>query len=508
MSLEQNSFTAAFSTHSAIPSILGEGRFRRLFDCNLIGVATADKNGMFSEANDALLNLLGYTRKDLEQGRFRWDLMTPPEYAAADRAGIAEAVRFGQCTPYEKEFFHKSGRRIPVVVGYAYSGELDQRFLGYVLDLSAQKSAEAESQAREDKFRTLAENLPQMIFTCDAQGVKTYCCPRYLEYTGIGSVAEMTSGWMDVVHPADQQSAAKSWQEALVTGQTYCSEYRMRRHDGVYRHHLARAVPVRNHAGEITEWVGTITDIEDWKQTENLLRRTEKIAAASRIAASLAHEINNPLAAVTNSLYIAMQDSNLNPTTLQYLRLADHELARIAQVTTQSLRFHKQSTAAASVDVATEIVEPILGTHFRRFEAARISVRRKFAPTHKLFCRADELRQAVGHLLSNSCDAMPSGGTLFVHVREAEDQSRMHPGIKLTIADTGKGIPSDFLPRVFEPFATTKDPTGTGLGMWIADGVIRRHGGDIAVQSRTGGPFRGTVICIFLPFLGVTDITS
>jgi PAS domain S-box-containing protein len=366
----------------------------------------------------------------------------------------------------------------------------------------------ADVRAHEDRFRTLAESLPQMIFTCDAFGTKTYCCPRYLEYTGVASASLLNDGWKDLIHPDDRTAAAKAWNESLATGQSYCAEYRMRRNDGAYRFHLARALPVHNHAGEITEWVGTITDIDDRKQVENQFLRSEKLSIAARIAASLAHEINNPLAAVTNCLYLAMEDASLSPMTRQYLRLADQELDRIGQVTTQSLRFHKQSAAAASVDLVTQIIEPSLRTCLRRFEDARISVHRKFAPTHRLFCRAQELRQVLGHLFINSCDAMPSGGSLFVRLREGTSASKDLPGIRLTIADQGKGIPSSFLPHVFEAFASTKDPTGTGLGMWVVEGIVRRHGGSIAIRSRTSGPYRGTVVTIFLPFLGVTDITS
>jgi PAS domain S-box-containing protein len=494
-----------------ISARLSDVRFRRLFESNLIGIGTAEKNGVFLSANDALLDLLGYTRTDLREGRFRWDLLTPPEFDAIDAAGMAEAVRRGQCTPYEKEFIHKDGRRIPIIIGYAWSGELEQQFLGFVLDLTdltARRAAEAKSEAREERFRTLAESLPQMIFTSDVKGAKTYCCPRYLEYTGVGSIAEMGAAWEGLLHPDDRQATVKCWEEALATGQNYSTEYRLRRHDGVYRYHLARAVPVRNDAGEIIEWVGAITDIHDRKQTEELLRRTEKLNAAARIAASIAHEINNPLASVTNSLYLAMQDPNLSPITRQYLRLADQELARVAHVTTQSLRFHKQSTSAVSVDVAAHILDPTLALHFRKFEAARISVHRKFTTSHKLFCRAEELRQAFGHLLSNACDAMTSGGRLFVRVRQGCDPTGTQPGIKVTIADTGTGITPDFLPHIFEAFTSTKDPTGTGLGMWVVNGIIRGHNGSIAIRSRTSGQLRGTVITTFLPFLGVTDTTS
>jgi PAS domain S-box-containing protein len=499
--------TGAKHAHPANFAAHPDARLRKLVESSLVGIGCGDKNGLFTYANDKLLDLIGYTRDEFLHGVLRWDHMTPSEYHALDQAKMAEAVLQGHCTPYEKEFINKDGSRIPILIGFTWTGEQDQQFIGFILDLSAQKNAEAESHSREEKFRILAESLPQMIFTCDANGVKTYCCPRYLNYVGISRHEEMTAVWKDFIHPDDRQEASQAWTHSLVTGEPYTVEYRMRRHDGAYRYHVAKAVPMHNPEGEINGWVGSITDIHDTKQTEEVLRRTEKLAAAARIAASLAHEINNPLASVTNSLYLAMQDPNISNATRQYLRLADQELKRVAQVTTQTLRFHTQSTAPTSIDISV-LVDSSLAGYARRLQACEIEVVRDYRSSHNLFCRADEVRQALGHLISNSIDAMTGGGKLHLRIRRthAWDSIRT-PGVRITIADNGEGIPADFLPHVFEAFSSTKDPTGTGLGMWVVEGVVRKHDGRIAIRSTTGA-HRGTTISLFFPYLGVTDITS
>src|ERR1035441_1224711 len=176
-----------------------------------------------------------------------------------------------------------------------------------------------------------------MIFACDGAGKKVYCNQRYLEYTGYSSYEEIDHHWLSIVHPEDRDAAAAAWRCALETGKPYVAEHRMRRHDGVYRHHLARAAPTLGQDGKAIAWVGTITDIDENKSKE-LLPRAEKRVGAGRRAAALAHEINNPLTTVTNALYLALKDEKLCEATRQYLELADREVSRLAAVAARSVR--------------------------------------------------------------------------------------------------------------------------------------------------------------------------
>jgi PAS domain S-box-containing protein len=359
--------------------------------------------------------------------------------------------------------------------------------------------------AEEDQFRALAENLPQMIFTCDALGRKNYCCQRYLDYTGCSSFQEIDRRWLTLLLPEDQKAAAAAWAKATEKQTTYLAEYRMRRHDGVYRHHLARAVPTFSWDGKVSGWVGTITDIHEEKASDELLRRTEKLAAAGRMAASLAHEINNPLASVTNALFLALQDPTLSPVTRQYLKIADRELQRVAQVTVHSLRFHQQSADARPANLG-DIMNSVVTLYLARLQALSIDVGRDYRTSDKLYCRVDDMRQAFSHLISNALDAMSEGGRLRIRIRLSRSRDGSGTtGFTIVVSDTGTGIAPELLPRVFDAFTTTKNHTGTGLGLWVVQEIVRKHQGCITIRSRTDARNHGTVISIFLPFLGAAN---
>jgi signal transduction histidine kinase len=312
--------------------------------------------------------------------------------------------------------------------------------------------------------------------------------------------------WLELLHEDDVERTRELWQRAVDSGEPYLNEYRIRRHDGVYRSFLVRAVPVRNDAGEIERWLGSATDIHDQKLAEETQRRTEKLAAAGRLAASIAHEINNPLEAVTNVLYLALMDASLSAETHMYLTMAEQELARVAQVTTQTLRFHHQSVAANRVDLSG-LMDSAVALYASRFEACGIALAREYTSGLTLFCRGDELRQVFSNLLSNAFDATRKGGRLVIRIRASGAwRGKGGAGLRVTIADSGDGIPAELRKKIFEPFVSTKDATGTGLGLWVSDGIVQKHKGRITLRSKTGVVNHGTVFSVFLPFDGIKAI--
>lgn len=267
---------------------------------------------------------------------------------------------------------------------------------------------------------------------------------------------------------------------------------------------LVHLYPVRTET-DATRWVGAIlVDITEQKRGEETLRRTEKLAAAGRLAASIAHEINNPLEAVTNLLYLIRQE-NLSPEAAQFADLAQQEVTRVAEITQQTLRFYRQSTLPSLSNVA-ELVDSIITLHLGRIQTLQVDLRRDYDRTLQLFCFAGELRQLFANFISNALDAMtPEGGRLIVRIHAATMKGI--PGIRISVADTGSGITQEARRHIFEPFFTTKEATGTGLGLWVSEQIIRKHHGTVRVRSRATG-HTGTVFSIFFPATGVEADTA
>jgi PAS domain S-box-containing protein len=271
-------------------------------------------------------------------------------------------------------------------------------------------------------------------------------------------------------------------------------------HDGRPRSWLAHLYPVRTET-EPTRWVGAIlVDTTEQKRGEETLRRTEKLAATGRLAASIAHEINNPLEAVTNLLYLIRQE-NLSPETARFAELAQQEVTRVSEITQQTLRFYRQSTLPAVSNVS-ELLDSVLTLHLGRIQTLQVDLHRNYQDDLPLFCFAGELRQLFANLIGNALDAMtPDGGRLIVRAHSSHQNG--FSGIRVSVADTGCGISQEARRHIFEPFFTTKEATGTGLGLWVSEQIVRKHHGSVRVRSRSKAPATGTVFSIFFPATGV-----
>ena len=234
------------------------------------------------------------------------------------------------------------------------------------------------------------------------------------------------------------------------------------------------------------------------KAAEVALRRSEKLMVASRLALSISHEINNPLAAVTNLLYLIGTSSSLHDAK-GMAETASQELARVSEIVTQTLRFYRDPSKPTLV-IISEIVDSALALYRPRIAAAEILIEREFRDCSPIVGLSGELRQVTLNLIGNAIDAIRHGGRLMIRAANARQRSNGSlRGIRLTIADTGSGIRPEIRNSLFEPFVSTKGDTGTGLGLWLSSQIIRKHGGTIQVKSRALSPDTGTVFSVFLP---------
>ena len=231
---------------------------------------------------------------------------------------------------------------------------------------------------------------------------------------------------------------------------------------------LISAYPVRTTPNQV-RWAGIIAlDASERKRNEEALRRSEKLAVTGRLAASIAHEINNPLEAVTNLLFLLRNFSELPDAAQQYVSMAEYEVRRIAEITQQTLRFYRQPTQPAHTTMA-ELLDPVLSIYQTRLNSLNIRVARDYEAEMTLFCFAGEIRQVFANLVGNAIDASSDGGRLVVRARRSRHwKNSGQTGIRFAIADTGAGMEPEVREHIFEAFFTTKEATGTGLGLWVS----------------------------------------
>jgi len=251
--------------------------------------------------------------------------------------------------------------------------------------------------------------------------------------------------------------------------------------------------PIKDDSGTIVGASKILRDVSSRKRIETSLIQAEKIAATGRMAATIAHEINNPLEAVLNLLYL-LRPQVTSSEGKTYLSTAEIELNRVAHIAKQTLGYYREHTSAVSASIS-QLAEHALTVYSPRCSAFAISIERHLESKTKLTVRRGEMMQVISNLVANAISAMPDGGKLIVSVSDVEAPS---PGVLFTIEDNGVGIPKENLDRVFEAFFTTRT-VGTGIGLFVARQFVEGHGGSITLQSSVDPETRGTKISVFLP---------
>jgi len=257
--------------------------------------------------------------------------------------------------------------------------------------------------------------------------------------------------------------------------------------------------PVRDSGGKVIFIVPEGRDITWMKRAESALKESEKLASVGRLAASIAHEINNPLEAVTNLLYLAMHSANIDELR-EYLQIAEREVRHVSSISSQTLHFYRQAGTTRAI-CCDELFESALFIHHGRIANRHVEVEQRLLARHPLTCFDGEIRQVLNNLIGNAIDAMPaSGGRLLLRSREATNWATRQRGVVLTVADNGAGIRADHRARIFDPFFTTKGAGGTGLGLWVSNEIVKRHHGSLRVRSGHKRSRNGTVFTVFLPY--------
>ncbi len=297
-----------------------------------------------------------------------------------------------------------------------------------------------------------------------------------------------------IVHTDDLPQTPSDLGEAVLNGGTYSAEYRAEGPDKTQRWIAARGLATFNDAHKFTGMIGTVQDITDRKMQEATLRQSEKLAATGRLAATIAHEINNPLEAVTNLIYLCKTDTAVPPAIQQLLETADGELARVSQIAQQTLGFYRDTTRPGEIDLSA-MLHGIIDLFARKLQFKRLACRTHIQPGLRLYGLQGEIRQVFSNLFVNAIDASEN---TELTIRASGRVVQGRPGIACLIADRGTGVQPAVRERLFSPFITSKLSLGTGLGLWVTRGIVEKHGGTILFRTRTQPP-TGTVFRVFLP---------
>ena len=486
-----------------------EAQFRRLVESNIIGIILVDLSGKITEANDAFLQMVGYTREELQLGRLRLNEMTPPEYRHLEEQAIAEFITTGACTPFEKEFICKDNSRVPAVVGGALVEQSQQKAVCFVLDISdAHRQAALRKQA-EQKIRQQAALLD---ITTDAILVRDL--DNQIRFWNKG--AERLYGWKteeavgknanELLYRLETVSQLENNQKSLDECGSWQGELYQITKDGKEIIVASRWTVVCNEEGKPKSILTVNTDITEKKLLEAQFLRAQRMESIGTLASGMAHDLNNaltPMLMTVQLLERKLQDKQ----SQQWLSILETNVRRGADLVKQVLLFSRGVEGQRkALDVGHLIleIERIAKQTFPKTIESRTDI-----PKENLWAisgNATHLHQVLMNLCVNARDAMPDGGILEIsarnfwidaHYARMNLDAKVGPYVVITVSDTGMGIPRQIVDRIFEPFFTTKEiGKGTGLGLSTVLGIIKSHGGFVNVSSEVG---KGTQFKVYLP---------
>jgi PAS domain S-box-containing protein len=491
--------------------IASEARYRVLADLNPQAIWMGAPDGSITYANQNFLDYLGLTIEDLRAAG--WLSAFQPK----DRQRVLEIWNHAVATG---EDFDLEARMIRARDNHARwwwvraqpvrdeSGKI-LHWLGVAIDIDDRKTfAETLQQRQEETERqraeleTIYENAPIGLSLLDPVELR-YLRINDRQAETIGLSKEKIIG--QVITDIAPLPGLKELLQMAASGQSvrnHLLEGELPARPGEHRYWNVSYSPVYNTNNKVEAIAAVILEMTNQKKAEAALIQSEKLAAVGRLASSISHEINNPLEAITNLLYLIDLSGELPETIRRYVHTAQNELSRVCQIATQTLRFHRQAVRATRVSAA-ELVDAVLNLYQGRLANSSIKVEATYASATTVLCFENDIRQVLNNLIANAIDAMRQGGRLLVRAHDATDYSPQYPqgrsGIRITIADTGHGMSPSVQARLFEPFYTTKDLNGTGLGLWISAGIVTRHQGRLTFRSNQHPIHHGSVFSLFLP---------
>ncbi len=450
--------------------------------------------------NDRMFEIFGRTREQgpVNGATFLSEIVHP-DYRDAFRQAMQHTLQNGEPFRFEGLMHCPDGlRRIEI------NGELQPetdgsrgRILGTIRDVTEIRKTEGELQQSTKHLGELAAivaSSDDVIVSKDLNGIITSWNNAATRVFGYLPEEIIGSSILKLI-PENLHSDEKKIIESIRAGRRieHFETVRLAK-DGRLIDVSLTVSPIKDEEGRVIGASKILRDVSSRKRMEQSLLQAEKIAATGRMAATIAHEINNPLEAVMNLLYL-LRAKITDDEGRGFLATAEDELGRVSHIAKQTLGYYREHAAASRASVS-DIAEHALTIYGPRCTAAGITVAKSIYPSTKIVLRRGEMMQVISNLLANSIYAMPSGGTISVSVCDA---SFAEDGIVLTVQDNGIGIAPDDLPRVFDAFFTTRTTVGTGIGLFVAKQFIEGHGGRISIESNCDPDTHGTTLRVFLP---------
>jgi PAS domain S-box-containing protein len=370
----------------------------------------------------------------------------------------------------------------------------NRRLLGMSVDVTDRKRAEQALRLQAQ----IIDQTHDAVISTDMRGViRTWNrgAERVLGYTSQEAVGKNIS----MMAVTEQENFLRKQIATAITTGNMQTEIAARRKSGeIATVHLSLSI-MRGENGEPSGVVGVALDISDQKRSEALLRNTERMAAMGRLAATIAHEINNPLESVTNVFYLLSRHSSLDKVAQAYLSIAEEELKRISHIVKQTLGFYRETERPVPVKLST-VLDSVFELYEHRGDKSGIQLSRKYDIDATVQGYPGELRQIFSNLVVNALEAVGEDGKVTIHAYCGRDWGRGgREGVRIAVADNGPGIAAGNRAHLFEPFFTTKGERGTGLGLWVTLGMVQKHNGSIRVRTANATQRHGTVFSIFFP---------
>ncbi|HMG86835.1 MAG TPA: ATP-binding protein [Terracidiphilus sp.] len=377
------------------------------------------------------------------------------------------------------------------------------------LELAESERQLAEERARAGEELRYRDNVLQVALKASGMGLWVWDVDKEVVHRSDevyrmvgcepGAFGSEPEAWLRFVVPEDVPALDEAFAKVRTEGADYRMQYRVRWPDGSLHWLESQGKSEMDAQGKVTRIFGVMADITRRKQADEALLRAEKLAVAGRLAASVAHEINNPMEAVANMLYLISMTDSLEDARMQASSALD-ELMRIALVAQSTLKFHREIGTPKDT-LLSEVMESVLAVFRGKLQAMEIDVETKVYRERPISCMLSETQQIFANLVANAIEAMDQNDRLVIRIRPSRDwRDRITQGMRVTICDTGAGIDRSNFGRIFEPFFTTKTETGTGLGLWVVAQLLERHKGSVRVRSSQREGSSGTAFSVFLPF--------